>query len=191
MNNAVRQATWLFIALLALASSGWYFASSSLVIKLDKQTLTTTPDAIISQLTVQQFDAKGQLTHYLQTPLMNHLPLNNTHELTTPHIIIAQPNQPFWDIHAKHATALLGGQQITFNDNVIIHQKKDKHRPETTFTTEELSYFPKDKRATTSKDITFVQAENVIRSTGMNAYLAENRVQLLSNARGTYVPNHG
>lgn len=189
--NAVKQAVWLLIALLALAGSGWYFASSKLVIKLDDQTLSTTPDTIISELTVQQFDAKGQLSQYLQTPLMRHIPLDNTHQLETPHIIITQLNQPSWEIHAKNATALHGGQQITFNHHVIIHQNKDANREETTLATEELTYFPKDQLATTPKAISIVQAKNTVRSVGMKAYLAENRVQLLSEARGTYVPNHG
>lgn len=189
--NATKQAEWLFLALLALAGSGWYFASSSRVIKLDDQTLSTTPDTIISELTVQQFDAQGQLSQYLQTPLMRHIPQDNTHQLETPHIIITQPNQPAWDIHAQKATALHGGQQITFNHEVIIHQKKNKNREETTLTTEELTYFPKNQLATTTQEITILQAKNTVRSTGMNAWLADNRVQLLNNARGTYAPNHG
>lgn len=189
--NAARQAAWLFITLLALAISGWYFASSSVIFKMDVQALSTTPDTEISQLTVQQFDVNGQMSHYLQTPLLRHIALNNTHQLTTPHIIIAQPNQPNWEIHAQNATALHGGEQITFNENVIIHQKQDAHRQASTFTTEELVYFPKDKLATSTKEITFAQAQNVVRSTGMKAYLADNHIQLLSNARGTYAPNHG
>jgi len=189
--NAAKQAAWLFVALLALAGSGWYFASSTLVIKLDAQTLSTTPDTIISELTVQQFDAKGQLSQYLQTPVMRHIPLDNTHQLETPHIIITQPNQPSWEIHAQKATALRGGQQITFNNDVIIHQKKNKNREETTLNTEELTYFPKTQLATTPKEITIMQAKNTVRSTGMKAWLADNRVKLLNNARGTYAPNNG
>lgn len=189
--NAAKQAAWLFITLLALAGSGWYFASSKIVIKLDNQTLSTTPDTIIQHLTVQQFDAKGQLSHYLQTPLMHHIPLDNTHLLKTPHIIIAQPNKPSWEINAREATALQGGQQITFKHHVIIHQGKNEHLEATTLSTEELTYFPKTQQALTEKEITIVQNKNSVHSTGMKAYLAENRVQLLNNARGTYVPNHG
>lgn len=189
--NAAKQAAWLFIALLALAGSGWYFASSKTLIKLDDQTLSTTPDTIISELTVQQFDEKGQLSHYLKTPLMRHIPLDNTHQLNSPDIMITQPQQPSWQIHAKEAIALHGGQQITFKNNVIIHQKKSEHREETTLHTEELTYFPKNQLATTEKNIIIMQAKNTVRSTGMKAWLAESRVQLLNNARGTYAPNHG
>ena len=189
--NAAKQAGWLFTALVLLACSGWYFARSPIYIKLDDQTLSTTPDTSIAHLTVQQFDANGQLSHYLKTPLMHHIPLNNTHQLTTPHIIVNQQNQPAWEIHARNATAIQGGQEITFHNDVIIHQKKDEHTEETTVTTEQMTYFPNTQFATTPKDVTFVQSGNQVQATGMNAYLAENRVQLLSHTRGTYASNHG
>ncbi len=189
--NAAKQAAWLFIALLALAVSGWYFASATAVIKLDNQTLSTSPDTIIKHLTVQQFNANGTLRHSLKTPLLRHIPFDNTHQLTTPYIIIFQPNQPAWEINAKTATALHGGEQITFNNHVVVHQKQDANRQASTFKTEELTYFPKQQLATTPKEITFEQAGNVVHSTGMKAYLAQNHIQLLNNASGTYAPNHG
>ena len=189
--NALKQATWLFLTLIALACSGWYFASDKAIIKLDDRILSTTPDTIITKLTLQQFDAKGHVSHYLQTPLMHHLPFNNTHYLTTPYILVSQDNQTPWEIHALEATATQGGQQIRFNKNVIIHQTKDEHTQETTLTTEEITYFPQKHLATTPKDVTFAQSGNMVTSTGMNAYLAENRVQLLSNAQATYESHHG
>lgn len=189
--NATRQAMWMFLALISLASSAWYFASPTPIIRLDDQSLSMTTDTIIHHLTVQQFDTDGRRIHYLQTPLMRHIPSNNTHQLKTPHIIVIQQNQPAWDIQAKNATALYGGKQITFNDNVVVYQKKEGDNQETTLKTEEITYFPNDKLATTHKDITFIQAGNLVQSTGMTAYLAENRVKLLNNARGTYESNHG
>lgn len=189
--NAIKQSTWMFLTLIALACSGWYFSGEKVITKLDEQTLSTTPDTIITQLTLRQYNVKGSVSHYLQTPSMHHVPLNNTHHITTPHIIVVQENQPPWEIHAKEATAIQGGQQISFNKNVIIHQKQDEHTQESTLETEEMIYFPHKQLATTAKRVTFTQAGNVVTSTGMKAYLAENRVQLLSNAQATYESNHG
>jgi len=189
--NAAKQAAWMFVALIGLACSGWYYASAPTVFTLNEQALSTTVDIVIRQLIVHQFDANGQLAHYLHTPLMQHTPFNNTHWLKNPHIKIAQKNQPPWDIRAEHATALHNGKQITFNKHVLIHQKKDAHTQESTLATEEITYFPENKLATTPKLVEFTQAGNVMKSTGMKAWLAENRVQLLSNAQGTYVPEHG
>lgn len=189
--NATKQAAWLLTILCVLACSGWYFTSSSSLVRLDEHTLTSTTDTIIHQLTILQFDIDGHLTHYLHTPLMQHIPLNNTHQLKTPHVIVNQLQQPAWEIHAEEAIALHGGEQITFNKHVIIHQNMDAHTPEKSLRTEQITYFPKSKFATTHKEITFDQAKNRVQSTGMQAYLGENRVKLLSNARGVYETAHG
>lgn len=188
--NALKQTTWLFVALLLMICMGWYMATSSpkLHVKLDAQALSMTTDAVITQLYVHQFNADGHLLHYLHTPHMEHIPFNNTHTLQTPHIVVIKDNQAPWTIHAQLATALKGGEQIILNKNVVIHQDKDKTVAATTLTTEEITYFPKTKIAKTDKEITLVQAENRVDSSGMNAYLAENRVELLHNARGTYAP---
>jgi lipopolysaccharide export system protein LptC len=190
--NAVQQALWACVALVLIACSGWYFASSSVTLKLDTDRLSTLPDAIITHLSVQQFDDQGQLSHSLITPVMHHIPYKNTHFITSPHIIVRQNNQPAWVIDSEKAIAEEGGQHITFQTHVLIHQPQDNTTQESTLKTEELNYFPKDQLATTLKEVTFAQAGNEVHSTGMTVYLSEHRVQLLSHARGTYsASTHG
>lgn len=183
--------TWLLLALISMAVSGWYFASSTPMKRLDAKTLSTTADTVINELTVHQFDTNGRLVNYLKTPLMKHVAHENTNWIKEPHIIVTQDNQPAWEIRAQEATAVHGSQEITFNKNVVIHQNKDEHTEESTMTTEAITYFTKDKLATTPLEITYERAGSIVQSTGMRAYLADKRVVLLSNARGTYGPNHG
>lgn len=182
-----KQFAWLFVALITLIGTRWFYMDPAIVMKLDEHTLSTTPDQIIHELNVQQFDKKGRLIHSLETPLMHHIPTNNTHWIKTPHILISQENKPSWDIRSDEATAVNGGQKLTFNHNVIIHQEKDAHTSESTLKSESLTYYPKTKIATTKKDISFEQPGHQIQSTGMRAYLADNRV-LLKHARGKYDP---
>ena len=186
-----KQATWMFIIIISMSLSGWYFASPSIVVRLDKQTLSTTTDLIINDLTVHQFDANGKLVNYLQTPLMRHTPSKNTHWLKMPHIVAVQQKEAHWDIRSEEATSINNGQQITFNKNVIISQKEEKNNKESIFKTEEITYYPKEKLAMTKKEITYSESGNTIQATGMKAYLDEKRIQLLSQARGTYVSNDG
>lgn len=188
---AAKQAGWLFIALISLACSGWYFASTTSLIKLDPITLSTTTDMRIYDLIVQQYDVDGHLLHALETPMMRHIPSNDTHWFRTPHITVAQKNAPPWEIHAEEASAIHGGQEITFNRHVVIHQNTAPHTEESTLTTDSLTYYPKEKLAMTLLDILYERPGNRIQSTGMKAYLDEKRVQLLSQARGSYVPNRG
>ncbi len=188
--NASKQAAWLFLVLIGLACSGWYFASTPLVVKLDDQTLSTSADIIIDNLTVRQFDEQGYLVNYLRTPYVKHIPMDNQHLIKTPHITITQPDQSSWEIRSQKATALYGGKEITFLQDVVIHQKQNAHSPASILTTQEITYYPQKKFASTAADVKFQQPGNIVQSKGMKAYLAEKRVQLLSQARGVYDPKH-
>ncbi|WP_133130082.1 LPS export ABC transporter periplasmic protein LptC [Legionella yabuuchiae] len=189
--NAGKQAVWLFAVLIGLAFSSWYFASSGPVKTLDEQTLSSTIDTMVHNLTLSQYNEEGKLINFLKTPLMHHIPKNNKHWLKTPYIIVTQENQKPWEIKALEATSLYGGDKITLTKHVIFHQAQSDKAPESTLKTEEIVYFPKKKIAITKKHVTFEQPGNIVQSEGMKAYLAEKRVKLLGNARGKYEPKHG
>ncbi|MFO3150257.1 LPS export ABC transporter periplasmic protein LptC, partial [Legionella pneumophila serogroup 1] len=106
-------------------------------------------------------------------------------------IIIKQDNQPAWEINSLRAKSFDGGKQITFIEQVVVHQNPGESTRESTLKTEEITYYPKEKKATTSLFVTFEQPGNIIQSTGMNAYLDEKRVELLHKARGSYDPAKG
>lgn len=187
--NAAKQAAWIFCLLLSLACSALYFASSTSILRLDDKTLSLAADTFINNLTVRRFDLAGKLVNYLHTPEMQHIPENNTHFFKTPSLALSQDNDPPWEISAQSAKAIKGGEQITFIHDVVVHQANGKHTQESTMKTEELSYFPKDKLASTDLAVSFEQPGNIVHSTGMKAYLADKRIQL-SQARATFEPKH-
>ena len=189
--NAAKQAIWLFFTLLILAVSGWHYVNLETASRLDSETLSSTIDTTISQLTVRQFNSEGLLTNLLTTPLMQHIPKEDIHLLKTPHIIIAQADQPSWEIRSKKAKSFNGGERIIFIKRVIVHQNPGNNTQESTLKTEEVTYYPKLKKATTDLFVTFEQPGNIVESTGMNAYLDEKRVELLHQARGSYAPAKG
>lgn len=189
--NAARQTLWLLFTLIILAGSGWYYANLNPITKLDKETLSSTIDTTITDLTVRQYNEQGQLINLLTTPLMQHVPKDDIHFLQTPHIVISQENQPAWEINSVKAKSLNGGSRITFIEHVVVHQNPGDKTQESTLKTEEVTYYPKEKKATTDLFVTFEQPGNIIQSTGMNAYLDEKRVELLHKARGSYEPNKG
>lgn len=186
--NAAKQAVWMFFAIIALACSGWYFASKPQAKRLDAQTLANTEDTIVTNIVISQYNNKGQLVNRLASPTMKHIPEQNTHLLTHPHILIIEENQPAWEIDAASATGIDGGKQITFKKEVVIHQQAGEHNLENTFKTEELLYFPKQKYATTELPVFFSQPGSTMHAQGMHAWLNEKHIELLSNTRITYEP---
>ncbi len=189
--NVAKQAIWLLFTLIILAYSGWYFANLETVTKLDSETLTSTIDTTVSKLTVRQYNDEGRLINLLKTPLMHHIPKGDVHLIQAPHVIVAQDDQPAWDISSETAKSFKGGEQIVFIKHVVVHQNSDAKTQESTLKTEEVTYFPKEKKATSNLFVTYERPGNFIESTGMNAYLDEKRVELLHQARGSYAPAKG
>lgn len=186
--NAAKQTMWLFLTLIALTGSSWYYSHLKPLIKLDKDTLLSTVDSTATHLTVKQFNEEGLLVNYLSTPLMKHIPKENIHLLQTPHITIHQKDHPSLEIRSITARSIAGGTQITFLQHVVVHQNPDAKTQESTLKTEQIVYYPKEKKATTDLFVTFEQAGNSVESIGMNAYLDEKRVELLHRAKGSYAP---
>lgn len=187
--NIAKQTAWLLLAAFLLICSSWYYQQLKPTLRLDNETLSTTIDSTVSKLTVKQFNENGELANLLTTPLMEHIPQKNIHLLQTPRIVVKEKDQPEWEINSRTAKSYEGGQRITFINKVVVHQSPDKKTQESTLRTEEVTYFPKEKRATTELFVTFEQPGNIIESTGMNAYLEEKRVELLHGAKGSYAPN--
>lgn len=186
---APKQAAWLFICLILLAYSGWYFAASGPKNQLDEHSLEHSADTIIEKITLKQFNEQGQLVSQLTSPLIEHIPHNNTHHIKTPLILFTHDNEAPWQIEAQNATSLHGGKKINFYNNVRIHQAADKEHAESTFHTEEISYYPFKKIAITDKEVTFIQPNTTVKAKGMKANLADNHIQLLQRARGLHVPS--
>jgi lipopolysaccharide export system protein LptC len=189
--NAAKQFIWLFITLLILTASGWYYGHSIDITRLDSDTLANSVETTVSQLKVRQFDAAGLLVNRLTTPVMQHIPKDNVYLFQSPHILISQEQQPPWYIQSNQAKSFDGGKFITFKGNVIVHQKPSDKTQESTLRTEEVTYFPNEKKASTDLLVTYEQPGNIIQSKGMNAYLDEKRIELLHQARGSYAPENG
>lgn len=181
--SVVKQTIYLFATLIALAYSFWFFSNNTPKFKLDSKTLLETNDMLITNVSLRQYSKAGALAHSLNTPLIRHIPKNNTHWLKQPHIIVTRPNQPVWEINAEEATALYGGQEITLHQAVKIHQNQGNHNEETTFTAEEITYFPKTKIASTKKNVnnrikldqgkTHLRAANAMTKVNFNNQLVE------------------
>jgi lipopolysaccharide export system protein LptC len=188
--NTAKQLVWLFFTLVILACSGWYYSHTNLLMRLDSETLANSVETTVSQLKVRQFDTEGTLVNLLSTPTMQHIQNGDVYLFEHPHILVSQENQQPWDIHSKTGKAIAGGDRIIFAGNVIVRQKHGDNS-QSTLKTEEVTYFPKEKKASTDLLVTYEQPGNIIQSKGMNAYLDEKRVELLHQARGSYVPEKG
>ncbi|MFT4060509.1 MAG: LPS export ABC transporter periplasmic protein LptC [Legionella sp.] len=189
--NTIKKLVWLFFTLIILACSGWYYSHTNVLTRLDSETLANSVETTVSHLKLRQFGSDGTLVNRLSAPIMQHIQKGDVYIFEHPHILVSQEEQQPWDIRSKMAKAFAGGDRITFTGNVIVHQKHGRNAQESTLKTEEVTYFPKEKKASTDLLVTYEQPGNIIQSKGMNAYLDEKRVELLHQARGSYAPEKG
>ena len=186
-----KQVIGILFTVAVVIYSGWYHSHPKIKNQLDDATLSSTVESTVTQLSVHQFNTEGELATVLTTPLMEHIPKGDMNVFQKPHIIIAQKDQPSWEIRSLKGQSFDQGQRIVFIKQVVVHQNPGKKTLESTLKTEEVTYYPKEKKAQTDLLVTFEQPGNFIQSTGMNAYLDEKRVELLHQARGSYVPAKG
>ena len=189
--NVSKQSLWFLLILIVITGSAWHFTKTKVIDSLAMKTLSSQVDSSVLNLRVKQFNKEGVLVNSLTTPLMKHIPKGDVNILQQPHIMVVQNDQPAWEIHAQKAKAFEGGKRIVFTKQVVVYQNAGDNNQESTLKTEEITYYPKEKKALSSLLVTFEQPGNVIQSRGMTAYLEEKRIELLHQARGTYVPAKG
>lgn len=179
---------WVIAFLVSVCGYYWYFINyiSSNTISVNVQNLKNSVDITVFDLNIKEYNSNGELVNFLDTPRVEHIPNNNIHILSNPHIVIKEDDKAPWEIKSKKAKALGGGNQITFSKDVVICQKPYKGQDEILLFTDEITYFPETKYAFTNKDVKLLQNHNIVQATGLKAYIAENRIQLLSNASGHY-----
>ncbi len=92
-----------------------------------------------------------------------------------------------WDMFADTGYIPPDGKLIELRGNVrILSQEPDK--PQTSIRTSQIDLLTDEKIATTDKKVVIEREGQKVNGTGMEAYLDQSKVKLLSNVNGTYVP---
>lgn len=177
----------ILLLLLAIVSFlGWYqFKTNPSPVKT-----ADSIDAFAMGIQGVQFDELGQKQGEMDSPKLLHFASEDSSVLTTPLITLySKDNKAPWSISSQTGKTFNGTEKVDLIDNVVIHQPPGAQNQDTTITTSLLHIFPNQNLANTDKPVTLVQSGVKITSVGMNAYLDQKHVTLLSQARGFYDPN--
>lgn len=156
----------------------------------DKVVKTATlPDGYMEGVTALILDKQGKPSMKIITPKMVHYAEGDTSHLTSPHLTLYRKSPQPWYISSKFAKASDGAENVDFWDDVHIHHAADINSPSTVIQTTKLTVHPNKKTAETVDLITMTQPNIVVKATGMFADMNTGDIQLLSEARGEYVPS--
>jgi|GEM_PF-6645513 len=183
-----RHPVYIFILLIFLGFTGWYYAEPSSSLKLAPEVLSHLPDILVNELEITQFNADGNISSHIYTPELKHFPDNNRSDFKEPRIVLYRKNQESpWFIQADRGKMQRGTHVITLMDHVILYQNADSDNRVKTITTSEITYYPENNQAETNKEIIFEQPGLHVRALGMKADLKEEKIELLNKTWVEYV----
>lgn len=174
------------IGLLTWVSVGLWSQRNSAHIKITNKEL---PDAFMEDVVALLLNKQGKLKLKIVSPKLIHFNENDTTQFFSPQLTLYRKSPKPWFISSKRAMATEGIENVDFWDQVNIHHAADENNPATLIKTQALTVYPNQNLAETHQEITLIQPSLIVKSKGMKADLNSGDINLLSQARGEYVPN--
>ncbi|RYZ85498.1 MAG: LPS export ABC transporter periplasmic protein LptC, partial [Moraxellaceae bacterium] len=152
------------------------------------------PQVFMTDVDMREFSETGTMRYQLNTPLVRHY---QSAEKAGPddHTLLDKPNliflgdqtKPAWTINALQGRSDLAHHLFTLTNEVLAHQTSPS-QGEITISTEELRINTHDQFAETDKAVTMRAARGQMETQGMRVDIKNDRIELLSNVKGTYEP---
>jgi lipopolysaccharide export system protein LptC len=153
------------------------------------------PQIYMKAVETREFDAQGKLHYQLSTPQVTHYQANPDGPSDADYTLIERPDMAFyhaetaapWLVTATSGRSEANGQLIRLLDNVLIQQQTPTQGL-IQITTSELQVRASEQFAETDKAVTMRSAKGQIDAIGMDADLAQSRLQLKSQVKAVYDP---
>ncbi|MFZ5592731.1 MAG: LPS export ABC transporter periplasmic protein LptC [Pseudomonadota bacterium] len=177
------------IALLALAAfSAWLLQTASIPQASVPGKQRHDPDFYMKDFTLTTMDKAGIPRNRLSGPYLVHYADDDSAELTRPRMIAFRKGEPPWHIEAERGWISSGGKDVVLRGDVVMRQNDTVRGHEQTVCTTDLHIRPDDEYAETTHPVTFSNnAGSVVNAVGMRVNLKDERLELLSKVRASYV----
>ena len=156
--------------------------------EIDSPTLTVddnTIDFFAQGTHTLQFTETGTLYYELNSPRIEHTQNDDITVLLQPELLLFRGSELPWQITSERSEVSPEGKEVELIKNVRIERTDDKGRP-TILTTEQLTYVPETEYAHTKLAVKIEAANSITTGVGMQTYLNESKMHLLSNVRGRH-----
>jgi lipopolysaccharide export system protein LptC len=153
------------------------------------------PQFYMKEVETREFDAQGKLHYQLSTPQVTHYQVHPDGPTEGDYTLIEKPDMGFFDaegtapwlVTAETGRSETNGQLIRLLDNVLIKQQTPTQGL-IQITTTELRVRASEQFAETDKAVKMRSAKGQIDAIGMDADLAQSRLQLKSQVKAVYDP---
>ena len=172
-------------AALALAVGYWNIRPASFA-PADVERENARPDFYIDNARIQMLDEQGQVAYRLTAEHAVHQIEDGSPRLQQPELLFYRGDNPApWLLKAENGLVTEKGDRVDLDTDVLLQQQPEG-QPQRQLTTSALTLFPRRDYAETDQSVRIEAARSVTTAEGMQLFLNDGRLQLLSTVRGQY-----
>lgn len=185
MLKTARLRLLLGFLILTIAGFYWAFFGTPQEDSLPQADDPNRVDFFIRDAFITQFDEQGEIEHMIQSPLLQHFPVQERTTFDTP--LVTMPNESGdMQISSDEGFMLDDESKIELAGNVKVIDNSTSDVP-WVLTTSILTFLPPENYAYTDAPVLIVQGHDRTDAIGMEAWFDERQIDLLSEVRGYYV----
>lgn len=144
------------------------------------------PDYTMENFVITAMNGMGQPAHKLRAPRMVHYADDGSTEFTRPDITLYQEGAAPWEVHAERGWMSKDHKHILLQDEVLIENPAAPASQVWHLKTRDLTLLPDEEYAETAQPVTITGRTSETRGVGMQVFIKEGRLKLLSKVRGRY-----
>ncbi|GAA5317695.1 MAG: LPS export ABC transporter periplasmic protein LptC [Candidatus Pelagadaptatus aseana] len=151
------------------------------------------PTVIVDNHHSQHFGDNGQLNHQFEADEVRHFQVKRKGpsqrdftEASSPRLILFREDGPPWHITANNGRSQKNNSVITLTNNVVAWSIDPDTGARSELTTSKLVVKPDQHYAESDKPVKITTPESTTTATGMQAFLKQDKIKLLSQVRGLY-----
>ncbi len=171
---------------LSAGLSWWLYAQLQATVQSAAPPPRHVIDYYAVNFTTTAMNDNGKPRHRLEAARLVHYMDDDTSELTQPRLQVFENGAPSWRIRSDLGWVSSQGKEVRLQDDVQMHRGAGPHTRAVDAYTTWLLIRPDDDYAETDRPITAISPGVEVKSVGMQAYLNQGRLLLLSQVRGTY-----
>lgn len=179
----------LLILVLASAAAGswWLLQHVTPPLMQKPAPVTHEPDYYFTDATVAMLNDQGKTEAIMQAPRILHHPDDDSVEVFAPRVEYFIAHGQPWYLQADHAVTHSGGKLVDLDGHVQLQQAGNNGGPPLIIHTDKMHVDLNTNIATSADPVEILQGPSRMTGVGMQAYLKDDRLQLQSETRGTYV----
>ncbi|PWV61801.1 LPS export ABC transporter periplasmic protein LptC [Plasticicumulans acidivorans] len=177
----------LLLAILA-GLSGWFLNELERELRDPGKRDDTTPVVVAANFFSTQMNVEGLRSYTLSGPHLEQLPGDRGTFVTQPIAHTFEVGQPIWEIHAETGWVAPRNEVIDLRGAVRAERPASTGQLPLVLETRNVRLIPSKNYAETAEPAHITSPDGVVDAVGFRVWLDEDRVELISQVRGTYAP---